>query len=509
MGKFGLKSKSLSLAGVLAYVLILLNALTGFVLTPFLLRSFGDSTYGVYTTMNSFTSALMIIDIGVTQTLIRYIAKYRASNKSDDDISILCHTIKLINYFVCILCFLGGIIMFFIIPSLYSKSFDSSELKIAINIYFFFVGSIIFSLLSNYYTGIISGYEYFSFINITKTVRILLRIISIFVFVYVFKSVYCLVVIDLTLSIINYLVYLLFERKNINIKKSKEFVSRILMKEIAIYTLLIFIQSLVDQVNNNLDNIIIGAVVNTIAVTVYSFGLTIFHIFQNLSTSISQMLIPYMSNKIENGASNNELEMELIRIGKVQFIIVGAILFCFSVLGKRFVSIWLGEEYLNVYYVALILMCGGIIPLIQNGAIAILKVKNLLLFRTISLFIMALLNAVITYFLVKQYGYVFASIGTAIGFVLVNVIIMDIYYYKVLKLNMLKVLFKIIVRILPCCFLASIVTLFLSRQMNEDLFNLIVLMVIFVFVYFVLLLLFGLEKQEKHNLFNRIFKKKE
>ena len=45
---------------LLSYLLVIVNALYGFLIIPYILSSLGDAEYGVYKTISSLSSALMI-----------------------------------------------------------------------------------------------------------------------------------------------------------------------------------------------------------------------------------------------------------------------------------------------------------------------------------------------------------------------------------------------------------------------------------------------------------------
>ncbi len=506
------KSKNLGIAGFFAYFLIFLNTISGFLIGPFLLSKIGDSIYGVYTTIFSFASALTMADVGVTQTLIRYIANYKSENKTDEETSILCRTIRLINYVVIGVTLLASLGLYFALPHFYSDRFTLEEIRTAKNLFVIFSCSIAITIFSNYYSGIICGNGYFAYINITKSISVVLRLILIFVILTYKQNIYIIAFIDLALSVFIMLANLFFQKKNIRICKSKGWLPKFLLKEVLIFTGFVILQSLIDQINNNLDNILIGAVVGSVAVAAYSFGLTLFHMFQNLSTSISQMLVPYMSDRIASQVSNKELENDLVKIGKIQFAIIGAIIFGFSILGKMFIKLWLGSELgsdcLNVWIVTMILMGGGVLPLIQNGAIAILKAKNLMLFRTIALLIMAVINACLTFFLVKHFGYVYAAVGTAAGFILVNTTIMDIYYLKKLNLNMFRVLGLILVRLVPCNLIPAVIVFVLKGLLSDSYWWLACLVLIYCLIYLFCLLLLGFTSGEKKFLKGYFLRKK-
>ena len=446
--------------------------------------------YGVYSTMVSFAATLTIVDIGVTQTLMRYIAKYNAEGRSKEDISGICKSAKYINYVIVSLSLVLSIILLFNIDALYSETFTGEELRTAKFVFSILSVSLITSIASNYYSGIISGNGYFTFIQIINVTRVLLRLLLVLSVVFVTSNVIAVSVVDLSLSLFTFLAYKLFANRNISIPKSPSFAPRAIFYEMLIYTGFVFFQSVVDQVNNNLGNIMIGSLVGPAAVATFSFGLIIFHMFQQLSTSISQMLLPYMSEMIGKGAQPKEFENSLEMIGKAQFIIVGGVLCAFVVLGKNAINVWLGDGYDVVWYISLTLMLGGLVPLIQNGAIAILRARNLMAFRSFSLFIMALINVVATYFFVKYWGFEYAAVATSLGFILINFILMDIYYYKKLNLNMFRVLWNVVKLIGPCNIPAMIASFLIIKYIPSILISTLVGGIVYIIVYFGMLWVF-------------------
>lgn len=44
----------------------------------------GDSGYGVYKTIASFSSTLLVMDLGIGTTVMRYTAKYRAEENKEE-----------------------------------------------------------------------------------------------------------------------------------------------------------------------------------------------------------------------------------------------------------------------------------------------------------------------------------------------------------------------------------------------------------------------------------------
>jgi O-antigen/teichoic acid export membrane protein len=273
------------------------------------------------------------------------------------------------------------------------------------------------------------------------------------------------------------------------------------------YTILMFIQSIANQFNSNLDNMVIGSIINAATVAVYSVGLQLFSMFQQFAVSFSNLLLPTISKQIADGDDNKKLEDTVIKVGRLEFIALGAALAGYAIIGKEFIILWLGEAYAMAWIVGLILMAATIIPLVQNVCLSILRAKNKMVFKTVTVCIMTVFNLIFTVIGVKLYGPLAACISTAIGFIIGNIIAMNIYYVKVIKLNIFRIFSGIFKRTWICCLLATITLITVDKIIYGSWMLWFAKFLIFSFVYIVLLLFYGFSKAEKNLLFNKILEK--
>jgi len=159
------------------------------------------------------------------------------------------------------------------------------------------------------------------------------------------------------------------------------------------------------------------------------------------------------------------------------------------------------EGYKDVYVITLILMIPSLLELCVNVCLSVLRAKNMLGFRTIVITGTTVLNAVITIIGVWLYGYLAAAIGTAISFIIGSLIIMNIYYYKKLTFPMLKIYCEIFKGTWICLIFAGLATYLSSRYLfGTGWFSLIANVGVFVIIYAIALICFGLNKNEKRNI---------
>jgi O-antigen/teichoic acid export membrane protein len=147
-------------------------------------------------------------------------------------------------------------------------------------------------------------------------------------------------------------------------------------KEFSRYTVFIFLIAIVNQIYWNTDQIILGMVANSATVAVYAIATQMSGFFMALSSSISTVFLPKATQMVVKEADNTQLTDILIRIGRLQLVVLGLFLLGFSIFGKEFISLWAGQEYIDAWLIAVILMTPNTIPLIQQFAVSILQAKN-------------------------------------------------------------------------------------------------------------------------------------
>ena len=272
-----------------------------------------------------------------------------------------------------------------------------------------------------------------------------------------------------------------------------------IFKESFFYTLLIFLTTIAAQVNGNLDNVIIGAFCGAEKVTVYSFGLVIFSMFEQLSTAISGVALPTVSRLIVEPDWKERVQEFIVKLGRVQFALLGAVVVGFTVLGKDFLLLWLGEGFEDVYLIVLILMVPSLFELCVNVCLSVLRAKNMLGFRTGVLVLSTILNLIVSIVWIGKIGYFSAALGTAASFTVGSLIVMNIYYYKKLGFNMLSIYGKIFRRTLPCLLLAGVAIFVSFRFLNGSWLAFLLNGVIFVLVYGGLMLIWGFSEDERKS----------
>ena len=487
---------------VLSYALIIINALYGLLITPFIISSIGEVEYGVYKTISSLSASLMVLDLGLGGTVMRYIAKYKTDEKHNKIESFLSMVFAEGLVLIGVIVVVCGV-LYSLLPMIYANGLGHQELVLGKQLFLVLTLNLMLHIFENLLGGIISGNNHFTFANGMKLMRIVLRVLFTYMFLMLFPNALVLVLIDLSLTVILVIAEYIYIRCVLHTKLYLRFRGwdKAVFGESFRYTLLLFLTSIVAQVNNNLDNVVIGSIQGPSFVTLYSMGLLIFGMFEHLSTAISGVMLPTITKVLAQENGLQKVQNNIIQAGRVQFALLGAALVAFAAIGQDFVKLWLGEGYEDVYIITLILMIPSILELCVNVCLSVLRAKNMLGFRTMVIFCSTVLNAVVTIAGVYYYGYIAAAFGTALSFIIGSLIVMNIYYYKKFSMPMLQIYRKIFHGTWLCLLVAGVAVFTSSRLLPGDTWWTFLLNAgVFCVAYAVMMLLFGLNKQEKQSI---------
>lgn len=483
-------SKQRKIGAILSYVSIIINTLVQLLYTPFLVRMLGQSEFGLYSLVISIIGYLSILDLGFGNAIVVYTTKYRTQNKYKEEE-------KLHGMFFVIFCIIAGVVgllgllLFFNVDNLFSTTMTPVELhkmKIMMLILTF---NLVLTFVFNIYASILNAYEKFVFRKVLAILNTLLKPLIMLPLLFVgFKSITMIVVVtvlNIGILLSNYI----YCRKKLGIRIKYRGFDKKIFFTIFGYSIWLFLATVVDKINWSVDHFILGIVSGTAAVSIYSIATHFNTLFINLSTAISGVLLPKMTKMVAQKSTPTELTEEFIKVGRLQFIVVflatsGLVLF-----GKEFIIWWAGKNYEEAYYVALLLVVPALFSLIQNLGISIIQAMNRFKFKAIMSFAMSIINVIISVILAKKYGPVGAAIGTTFSIVVCNLFIMDIYYYKVIKLDVLKfwknILRMFIIYIIPIMLVVGVMSItningIISVLVYGSLYTLLYLIVTYYFV---------------------------
>lgn len=501
---------------ILSYVQMIVSVIIGLLYTPVMIRLLGQQEYGLYNTVSSTISMLSILSLGFNSGYIRYYARYR---KEGDQEAIY----KLNGLFLVLFSVIGGIALlcgYYLtthIHLVFHNGLTEEEYGTAHVLMMLLTVNLAVSFPMSVFQNIISAHERFIFLKslgILKTVLGPMLTFPLLLMGYRSIAIVSMTLIVSLITDISYLFYVLRELKQ------RFYFSRFeknLFRSLLIFNGFIAVNTVIDQINWNIDKILLGRFRGTSEVAVYAVGYNLYSYFMMISTAVSGVFTPrihhiYNAHKNNLKQLNDQYTQLFIRVGRIQFLILALVASGVYFFGKGFIRLWVGEGYEDAYAVALLLILPASVPLIQNIGIEIQRAENKHQFRSIVYGAMALINLAVSIKLCQLYGGIGSAIGTAISLILANGLVMNIYYQRSCGINIL-LFWKNIIRmsfglILPIL-VGGALNLWLPIRSYK---TLLLCVVLYTVVYAASIWLFSMNENEKKlvSVFGRkIFRKKE
>lgn len=467
---------------ILGYVNMVISILVSLIYVPIMLRLMGQSEYGLYSLVASVIAYLSVLDMGFGNAMIRFVSKSKVKNDKEQEMKI--NGLFLLLYLIIgIIALLIGLLLIFNVSNIF-KALTVAELAKAKVIMAILVFTVAVSFPLSVFDSYVIAAEKFAFSKVLVLIKNIMYPLTMLPFLFWgYKSI-AMVIISSAYTIVMHLINLYYCVKKLNMKFYFSFriVDKDLFKSIIAYSLFIFLNIFIDNLYANTDQVILGIVSGTMAVSVYAVSMKITTINQNFSTNISGVFFPRVTKTLEEKDGLNKVSDIFIRVSRIQLYILGLILFGFVIFGKSFIYFWVGEDYIAVYYIILLIIVPGIIPLTQNLGISILQAMNKHKFRSIIYLLIAFLNIAISIPLAKRYDGIGAAIGTAFANVVGQIITMNIYYYKVAKIDIPKY-WKWFLKFMMPLTIISIIILYFTRGIYMSIINMCFYGVLFVIFY--------------------------
>lgn len=495
----------MKVGALLSYILVIITAISGLLYTPILLNGLGKSEYGLYMLIGSLVGYISIMDFGLHNTIYRYIAKFRAKseyNKQENFLALIFIFYGLITLLILLI----GIFIYIYIESIFKNSMTNSEIILAKKLYIVLMINIAFTLPLGAFQNIAKGYGKFIFINSINIVRIIVRtILLIMISLNGFGSLH-IALIDTIFNLLVSLIFMIycFVILKIRIKLYQFSINQ--LKAIISYSYYVFILAIVNQFFWKLGQISIGILSNTSDVAEYSLSINLIMYFQQIGLAISSIFIPKVTEIIINSKNRNEINKYMIKIGRIQNMILGLFIAGFIVLGKNFIQMWAGDGYELVYLICIVNFIPLSIVMSQTIGSTILKVESKQKFKAYLYLIMAATNFGLSLLLYKYYGIVGIGISTAISVILFEIILLNIYYHKEIGINVVQYFKQTYSGLLLTTIITIIIGYFVNRFEMLGWFGLIVKAFIIGIIYLIFLMLYGLNKHEKKEYLRYLFK---
>lgn len=482
---------------ILGYINLAVGMILPLFYTPIMLKLLGQSEHGLYNLAGSATSYISLVAFGVGGAVSRYLIKARTEEGKEAEERVF----GLFNTFFAVIAALSGIIgviIAFNFEPFYKDALTPDQIERMRILILLITANTVLGFASSSYSAVVSSHERFLFLQLSNIITTVAIPLANLIALYLGYASIGMAVVGIIGSVVSRAIYIFYVRKSIGLKPRYERFSFDIVKEILIFSFWIFVGNIINQLYQQTDTVIIGAVpgLGTEAVSVYKIGNVFSGMMMNGSLVVSTMLTPRVNKMVFAKTGEGDMTEFALRVGRLQGFLVFLICSGFIVFGRQFIE-WYTPGYWEAYWVAVVVMIPTCIPLTQSVCLSMVVAKNKHQFRAIVYLIIAVVNVIGTYLLVNKFGIIGAAVVTGLANILGTGFIMNWFYHKKMGLNIFK-FWKEILKTAYIPALMCIFTLILSNYI--DFYNEITLcvgIVVYTVIYAVLWWIFTANKSEK------------
>ena len=489
-----MSNKKIAIA--ISYINLLVGMVVNIYITPLLIAALGDVDYSLYKVMHSLAGPLTMFHLGVSTVVTRSVVKNKEGNIREKQNTMALALLA--SGVMSLLVMIAGAVLYMAIPAMYGQTYSVVSIRQGQKMFVMFIAASVLHMLTDAFSGCVVGHERYVVSSAIPLAKNLGKCILLIGLAKTGMGVLFVVGVDLFLAAVTFLFTMVYAVFGLHEIPKLYYVDKTQLTEIVTFGLAILLQAFVNQVNNNMDTMILGAFIAEKAViTMYSSALAVYAIYNSLVSVITHYFLPQATELTVNHASGKEMTDFIVKPGRFQAVVALACIFGFALFGRNFIRIWIGERYLDAYGVILTLMIPVTIPLVENAVISILDATMKRMYRSVVLVVMAVLNLAISVTLVQNVGFWGAAIGTAASLLIGHGVLMNLYYAKEFNIEVFRMFKEIFKGILPAGLVAAVVCLPIAILLPDTLLWFVLKCSSFVLAYAVFLLAFGFNQGEK------------
>ncbi|MBR3811551.1 MAG: oligosaccharide flippase family protein [Agathobacter sp.] len=494
-----LKSKSKKTAVVLSYCSLILQTLSTMILTRFYLEQLGSDNYGLYQMIYSVAQYILILDLGISTVMTRYISEYRAKGDEKGAENFAFHFAIIVAVVLLFVISIGCVVNQSI-EGIY-RNLTASEYDVSHRLMNIMIVQLVFTIVSHYFRGLCEAHENFAFTRIITISQIILNFGLSVLFVRIGMGVIGIALANTVVIVLNCVITIIFVFSISKFRIRFHHWEMQFFKPVFLLMAAMLLQAVVGHVNSSADKTILGIMCTKSDVAVYAVAATIITMFNTLPSTISSVFQPSATRMVVNKATPEQLTDFVIRPGRLQFMLTGGFIAGFVVFGQDFVICWAGKDMKDAWLYVLLVLLPNMIPLIQNICLSLLNAMDKRLFRSVILAGMTVVNILISVFLIKRIGPIGAPLGTGISYIIGHCIIMNVYYKKKIGLNVTRMFKEIFKKTWICVLVSFALTLPLMLWKSDGNWLILIMKaIIFCIIYGILLIIYGMNNDEKKML---------
>lgn len=401
------------------------GALVNFALSPYIVRTLGDTAYGAWVLLVSLVGYLGLLDLGVRGAVTRYVARNHAASDHTEAGRVASSALGLFTVAGLAAIALSGVMALLVgrvfrVPPQFEEVARIVALLGGVNV--------AVSLVSGVYGGVLIGLQRFDYSNAVEIGVNALRAVAIVVALRSGHGLLVLALVQLGATMLRgaaswWLSRRLYPELKIEFRSADR-------RHVGVIFSFGLASSLLQAMGSLMlysDSLVIGALLPVSMITFFSIGANLQEYARAIVSGISQTLTPWMS-AIEGRGDHAALQRVLLTGGRLTTLTILPVALTFMIRGESFIALWMGPQYAalsgNVLRVlSLTLWCIAGYQVVGASMLGVSRHSGL-----VPIFVAeALCNLGLSILWVRAYGVIGSAWGTAVPRLIASLLVCPWY----------------------------------------------------------------------------------
>lgn len=472
-----------------------------FFMTPFIVHHLGDTHYGLWNLIISCVGYMAIMDFGIQSSVNRYMAKYKGLG-DEEGVSAIYSNSLAIYFCIGLAAVVLGLAITMNVESIFRL--DPKDVPLARRVMLIMVLYTAIELPCNVFGALIYAYQRFDLLNGIATGILSVQAVLVWYILSHNANLWIFSWIIVACGMGKYLIqYLIAHRLVGTLRFREDLLSKSTLIQMITFSGITFLSIMVNYIILKTDNIVIGMFLSPQAITMYSIGFMLSDYTAQIVGKMCNTFTPVFSEHEARG-EKHEIDSLLFNSCRFASLIGVPVGLTAIVVGKDFITLWMGKEYQGAYLIMVVMMIARMTGFPTASMYSMLYGIGKHYIALFTGIFEALVNLVLSIVLVHHYGILGVAVGTMIPMVIANVFFPVIVSRK-MKTDLRVWLMEAIVRpgIFSIVFyLAISILCSFFRQVSWSGF--IAQAIIIVLVYSMLFWFMGLRRHERSMLIARV-----
>lgn len=393
------------------WLMLAVNILIGVFLAPFILHHLGDAAFGIWVLIFSITGYYGLFDLGIRSSVLRYFSKHLAT-KDEEALGKVINT-SLFSY-TCIGAF-TFLVTVALAPYLDTFFHIAPESHFTARLLLLMVGGAVALGFPLEITGsLLEGLQRFDIINVTGIVFTIARAVFIVIALTHGAGLLTVALITVAAPLATSIVRGFIVRRLCPLPFGWRYVDRATFRQMASYSSITFMTIVAGRLKFKTDEIIIGSMMSAAAITFFSIGSRIVDYAGLVVLGVAQVFLP-MSSQTEALGNMEGLRRIFVLGNRACAFVILPICATLIILGKSVIEVWVGKRYVATSYpVLVILILATTLMWVQGASTRVLFGIGKHGTLAVVTLIEGIANVILSIVLVRPYGIIGDSLGTAI-----------------------------------------------------------------------------------------------